>query len=86
MNNKNVVAATLAILAMLGFLAAFFILGWMPVPPANKDFLNQALIALIGFTGTAFGFYLGTSFSSGQKNEMISQVLTQTTAVKEETP
>lgn len=76
MDSKNRVAATLAIMAMLGFLVAFFTLGWVQVPPGNKDFLNQALIALIGMVGTAFGYYLGSSVGSAQKNEILAQTMT----------
>lgn len=72
MNNKNAVAATLAMLAMLGFLVMFAALGFMPVPAANKDFFNMGFIALIGFVGTAFGYYLGSSLGSAQKNELLA--------------
>lgn len=74
MKNKNVVAATLAIMAMATFIAAFFMLAWLPVPEGNKPFLNQSLIALIGLVGTAFGFYLGSSYGSAQKNGLIEKV------------
>lgn len=73
MNNKNAVAASLAILAMLGFLVMFAVLGFMPVPAANKDFFNMGFIALIGFVGTAFGYYLGSSLGSAQKNELLTR-------------
>ncbi|MFZ2948215.1 MAG: hypothetical protein WA003_01905 [Desulfuromonadaceae bacterium] len=75
MNNKNAVAATLAITAMLGFLVMFSVLGFAPVPPENKDFFNMGFIALIGFVGTAFGYYLGSSLGSAQKNELLTQGL-----------
>lgn len=74
MKNKNTVAAVLAIMAMATFIAAFFMLAWLPVPEGNKPFLNQSLIALIGLVGTAFGFYLGSSYGSAQKNGLIEKV------------
>ncbi|MFZ2949545.1 MAG: hypothetical protein WA003_08670 [Desulfuromonadaceae bacterium] len=73
MYNKNKIAATLAIMAMLGFLVMFAALGFAPVPPENKDFFNMGFIALIGFTSTAFGYYLGSSLGSAQKNELIAR-------------
>lgn len=73
MNNKNAVAAALALMAMAGFLAVFTFFAFGKVPPENKEFINQALIALIGFCGTAFGYYLGSSLSSAQKNDLLAQ-------------
>jgi len=69
--NKNSIAAFLAIMSMIGFLIMFALLGWAPVPPENKDFFNMGFIALIGFVGTAFGYYLGSSQSSAQKNDLL---------------
>ena len=73
MKSTNIVASILAILAMIGFLSVFGFLGLQTVPPENKDFFNIALIALIGFVGTAFGYYLGTSDSSAKKNELLAK-------------
>lgn len=70
MNSKNVVAATLAIMAMLGFLVIFAVLGFGAVPTENKDFFNMGFIALIGFVGTSFGYYLGSSIGSARKTEL----------------
>jgi len=75
MNNKNSIAAFLAIMAMFGFLIMFAALGFLPVPPGNKDFFNMGFIALIGFVGTAFGYYLGSSQGSAQKNDLLAQVV-----------
>ncbi len=71
MNKKNSVAATLAIAAMLGFLCILAYLAVGTVPATNRDFFNMALVALIGFVGTAFGYYLGSSLGSAQKNDLI---------------
>jgi len=71
MNKKNSVAATLAIAAMLGFLCTLAYLAVGTVPATNRDFFNMALVALIGFVGTAFGYYLGSSLGSAQKNDLI---------------
>ena len=73
MNAKNAVAATLALMAMGGFLAFMAFLTVGNIPAGNKDFINQGLIALIGFVGTAFGFYLGSSYGSAQKNELLAE-------------
>jgi len=73
MKIKNGVAAALAIMAMTGFLAVFLSLALKEVPAANKDFFNTALIALVGLVGTAFGFYLGSSFGSAAKNDLLAQ-------------
>jgi hypothetical protein len=74
-DNKNRIAAALAIMAMLTFMLVLAILGFGKVPPENKDFFNSCLIALISFVGTAYGYYLGSSFSSGQKNALLAQAL-----------
>lgn len=73
MNNKNNIAAVLAIMAMTGFLSVIAFLGIGSVSPANKDFFNTALIALISCVSTAFGYYLGSSLGSAQKNDIIAQ-------------
>lgn len=70
--NKNRVAAVLAILAMVGFLAIFAALSFLPVPAGNKDFFNMGFVALIGQVGTAFGYYLGSSLGSAQKTELLA--------------
>ncbi len=70
MNNR--VGAVLAVMAMACFIVAFVCLGWMKVPTENKDFLNTALIALISFVSTAFGYYLGSSQGSVRKNELLA--------------
>lgn len=74
MRSKNTIAATLAILALIGFLVVFAFLALNDIPAANKDYFNTALIALIGFVGTGIGYFLGSSNSSAQKNDILAQV------------
>lgn len=81
--NGNRIGGALAIMAMACFMAAFFCLGWLEVPPANRDFLNTGLIALISFVSTAFGYYLGTSVSSAKKNDTIAQAVIPPTPAEE---
>ncbi len=76
MNNRNNIAAVLAIMAMTGFLSVIAFLGLGTVPTVNKDFFNTALIALISCVSTAFGYYLGSSLGSAQKNDIIAQAVT----------
>uniref|UniRef100_C6E6S1 Uncharacterized protein n=1 Tax=Geobacter sp. (strain M21) TaxID=443144 RepID=C6E6S1_GEOSM len=73
MGNKNRIAAVLAMMAMVGFLGMLGALCFMDVPATNKDFVNMGFIALIGFVGTAFGYYLGSSQGSAHKNELLAQ-------------
>ncbi len=68
MKNKNGIAAILAITVLLGFLGVIASLIFREIPAANKDFFNTALIALVGLVGTAFGFYLGSSYGSFVKS------------------
>jgi hypothetical protein len=55
-------------------MAVLAFLGFNKVPPENKDFFNMGLVALIGFVGTSFGYYLGSSQGSFQKNGILAQV------------
>jgi len=71
--DKNRVAAILAISVLFGFLAVFVFLAFGEVKVANKDYFNMSLVALIGFVGTGFGYYLGSSIGSARKNEIIAQ-------------
>jgi hypothetical protein len=64
MKTKNSVAAVLAVTVLLGFLGVIVALIFKEIPTVNKDFFNTALIALVGLVGTAFGFYLGSSYGS----------------------
>lgn len=69
MNRKNFIAGFLAALAMIGFLAVIGFLAFKNVPTANKDFFNTALIALISFVSTAFGYFLGAAETFNTKYE-----------------
>jgi multisubunit Na+/H+ antiporter MnhF subunit len=81
MENKNVIGSALAVISLVGFLGVVSFLCFGEVKAANKDFFNMALMALIGFVGTSFGFYLGTSVSGAKKDETIATAL----QTKEET-
>jgi drug/metabolite transporter (DMT)-like permease len=67
---KNFVAGFLAAFAMIGFLAVIGFLVFRDIPEANRDFFNMALVALIGFVSTAFGYYLGGSQSNAALEKM----------------
>ena len=69
MNRKNFVAGFLAALATIGFLAVIGFLAFKNVPTANRDFFNMALVALIGFVSTAFGYFLGAAEASSTNPE-----------------
>lgn len=64
-------AALLAGAAMGGFLLVVLFLFFVPVPTANKDFFQTALIALVGAMCAGTGYYLGSSDGSAMKNETI---------------
>lgn len=69
---KGFMAGILAAFAMIGFLAVLCFLAFRTVPEGNQDFFNMALVALIGFVSTAFGYYLGSSDSSARKNDILA--------------
>lgn len=69
---QGVIAGFLAVAAMGGFLAVILCLFFCDVPQGNRDLLNTALIALIGCVSTATGYYLGSSYSSAQKNDILA--------------
>ena len=71
MKQKSYITAALAILAMLGFLAVMAVLVMHEIPVSNREFFNTGLIALVGFVSTAFGYYLGSSFGSARKTELL---------------
>jgi len=80
-NSKNGIAATLALSAFFGFLAVFFFLGAFEIKTANKDLFNQGFIALINFASIAVGYYLGSSFGSARKNDLLSPVAAGATII-----
>jgi hypothetical protein len=77
MADKLTVGAALAGAALVGLIIAIFALMFVDIPKDNRDLLNVALMALIGNTGTAFGYFLGTSESSKKKDDTI-KVLSET--------
>jgi len=68
--SKHFVSGLMAIVSLLGFLAVVGLLMVRTIPPGNADFFNLALMALCGFVGTAFGFFLGSSLGSARKTEL----------------
>lgn len=68
-------AAVLAIMALVGFLGAFAFMLTNTIPEDNKDLVNIALMALVGFTGTGIGFFLGSSSTSAKKDEVIAALV-----------
>lgn len=71
-SDTQFVAAILSITALLSVIAAVGVLMFYNVPPDNKDLVNIGIMALVGYTGTAFGFYLGSSMGSARKNEIMA--------------
>ena len=69
---KNTTQSFLAVTAMVGFLAVMVLLLSAPIPEGNKDLFNICLIALVGFVGTAFGYFLGSSQGSAHKTDILS--------------
>lgn len=70
---RGFMAGLLAGLAMVGFLCVIGFLTVGTIPEGNRDFFNMALVALIGFVGTAFGYFLGSSDGSARKNDLLAQ-------------
>lgn len=64
---------TLALIAIViggGILAALIA---FPIPDGNAEPLLLALGLVLGWGGTVFGFYFGTSESSAQKTELLER-------------
>lgn len=80
--DKGKMAGVLAMMALLGFMGAFAFMLTNQIPAENKDLVNIALMALVGFTGTGIGFFLGSSEGSQKKDETIKDLV----AVVPETP
>jgi len=70
---NNLVGAILAVLSLCGLLAVIGVLCVYEIPEVNRDFFNIALMALVGFVGTAFGYHLGSSDGSAQKNALLGK-------------
>lgn len=72
MANKNTVGAILAILALVALIAGAAALMFLPIPEGNRDLFNIALMAIVSCVSTAFGFFLGSSLGSSDKNALLS--------------
>ena len=74
--SNNPIGAVLSVISMLGFMAVVILLGFVKVeiPPANRDFFLMGFGALISFATSGVGYYIGSSKSSAQKNETISNL------------
>ncbi|MDA8137998.1 MAG: hypothetical protein M0036_05020 [Desulfobacteraceae bacterium] len=80
---KNWIGGFLSITAMIGFLSLAGFVAIREIPVSNKDFFNMCLVAIIGFCGTAFGYYLGSSTSSARKTELSAMAAAQPPAPQE---
>ena len=63
------ILAAVAIFIGGGILAALIA---FPIPDGNSEPLLLALGLVLGWGGTVFGFYFGTSESSSQKTELLA--------------
>lgn len=84
MDMRDKVGASLAIISLIGFLLIFTFLCFGKVDPANKDFFNIALMALVGWIGIAVGYYLGTSAGSAKKSETMAAGLSSLPTINKE--
>ena len=69
---KNRIAAVLAMMAMVGFLAIFVMICFHQVPPENREFFTTGFNSLINFVLIGIGYYLGSSHGSSQKNDLLA--------------
>lgn len=68
---------TLYLLFVFSLVFAFICFG--KIDPANKDFFNIALMALVGWVAGGIGYYLGSSNSSAKNLETIANIKTSDT-------
>lgn len=73
--DRGKMAGILALLALAGFMAVFASLLARAIPEDNKDLVNISLMALVGFTGTGIGFFLGSSDTNKKKDEVIAALI-----------
>jgi hypothetical protein len=71
---RDLMRASLAILLLLAFQTALFVLFQWEIPEANIQLVTYMLGQLSGFLGGAFLFYFGTTKSSADKNEVIREM------------
>jgi hypothetical protein len=68
---------TAVIVALVMYVAGFAFLAFGPtVPPEKKDLFNMGVGQVFTFAGMVFAYYLGTTRSSRQKDNMIQQAVT----------
>ncbi len=69
---------TAVIVALVMYVAGFAFLAFGPtVPPEKKDLFNMGVGQVFTFAGMVFAYYLGTTRSSRQKDNMIQQAVTK---------
>lgn len=69
----DIMRGLLALLLVGAFQIALFWLFQFEVPKGNRDLVVFMLGQLSGFAGAGVAYYLGTSKSSSDKNEMLRQ-------------
>jgi hypothetical protein len=74
MHDKITVAAVLAMVYTLGFLATIAALMFGVVPPANEKYILLLLGSLVSFAGAAVQFFFGSSLGSAKKDETIADL------------
>lgn len=70
-NSKRYMAGFIAGVMMVAFVVVTIALFFKAVPKGNADYFHICLIALVGFVGTAVGYYLGSADSSARKNDSL---------------
>lgn len=74
MSRSDVTRTTLAAIVLLAFNLSLAALFRFEVPETNRDMVIYMLGQLSGMATTALAFYFGTSRSSQEKNEVISDI------------
>lgn len=69
----DIMRGLLALILIGAFQVALFWLFQFEVPDANRDLVVFMLGQLSGFTGAGVAYYLGTSKSSSDKNDILRQ-------------
>ena len=72
--SKVTVGGVIAILSVLGLLGMAGALLFITVPPSNEKYFYIVAMALVGNVGTAYGYYLGSSQGSSEKNKLIASI------------
>lgn len=67
---------TAVIVALVMYIGGFAFLAYGPtVPPEKKDLFNMGVGQVFTFAGMVFSYYLGTTRSSRQKDDIIKNVV-----------